>query len=124
MRPYRPTLRASVIYIAVVVVALGYAFYMRYMVLQNTPLNLSCDAGANNLACLNRTVIGPLLYWQVFGWIGLGAAVLAVIRPGFVLLVIALAATALALVLYNGELAGLAAGLIILAFARPAPEPE
>ncbi len=60
----------------------------------------------------------------MFGWTAFGAALINLIRPSLVTFAIALAATAFGLVLYNAGLAGLAAGLLILSFARPAAEPE
>ena len=52
------------------------------------------------------------------------AAVVAFMRPRVVFLSIALMTTALALVLHNAGLGGIAGGLIVLSLARPAPLPE
>jgi hypothetical protein len=49
---------------------------------------------------------------------------LNLVRPSIALILVALAATAFGLVLHNADLAGLAAALLILSLARPAPAPE
>jgi hypothetical protein len=60
----------------------------------------------------------------VFGWVALIAAMLNLIRPSIVLMSVALAAGAFGLVMHNAGLAGLAAALLILSLARPAPTPD
>ena len=57
----------------------------------------------------------------VFGWIALAAAALNLLRPSIFLMTIAIAAAGFGLVLHNADLAGLAAALLILSLARPAP---
>jgi hypothetical protein len=61
---------------------------------------------------------------SVFGWAALAAAALNLVRPSVVLITAVLAAAGLGLVLHNAGLAGLAAALLILSLARPAPAPE
>ena len=58
-----------------------------------------------------------------FGWAALALAVLQLIRPSAALLGAGLVAAAFGIVLYseNVLLAGIATGLMILSFARPAP---
>jgi hypothetical protein len=65
-----------------------------------------------------------LFTYAVFGWTALCAAVLNLLRPSVVLLSLGLAATAFGLVLHNTNLSGLAAALLMLSLARPAPAPE
>ena len=54
----------------------------------------------------------------------LAAAVLNLLRPSVVLVAVALAAAGFGAVLHNLDLAALAAGLLILSLARPAPAAE
>jgi hypothetical protein len=61
---------------------------------------------------------------SVFGWIALITALLNVLQPSIVLMSISLFAVAFGLVLHNADLAGLAAALLILSLARPAPAAE
>ena len=73
----------------------------------------------------------PLWKWQmgagmtlavlVFGIVALIIAVLNIMRPSVVLLTGGLVAAGFGIVLYNVSLSGLAIGLLILGFARPAP---
>jgi hypothetical protein len=122
--PFTPSGRQANWLIAVGLIATGYAIYLRYMVLENVPVGLACDAGQQTWICLSRRIAGTLDNNGAFGWIALGCAIVALIRPGVVLLSFALAATALGLVMHNAGLAGIAGGLIVLSLARPAPVPE
>jgi len=61
---------------------------------------------------------------DVFGAVALLAALLNLIRPSIVLTSLALAAAGFGIVLHNAGLAALAAGLLILSLARPAPATE
>lgn len=110
--------------ITIALVSLGYALYLRYMIIENVQAGLGCDAGLTTWLCLSRRVGLAFDEHGVFGWVALGAAALTFIRPNIVLFAIALAATPFGLVLHNAGLAGLAAGLIVLSLARPAAAPE
>jgi hypothetical protein len=103
--------------------SLGYAMYLRYLVFEQSAVGLACDGGLKTWLCLSRTVAAALFDRQVFGWVALGAAILTVVRPSVPLFAIALVASAFGVVLYNAALAGLAAALLILCFARPGPAP-
>lgn len=121
---FRPSAAALNWVISVGFLALGYAMYMRYLVVENHVVGLACDAGLKTWLCLSRTVVSGLFNNYVFGWISVGAAVLTFIRPSVPLFTIALAASALGIVLYNGAMAGLGAAILILCFARPVVAPE
>jgi len=124
MRPFTPTARQSNWLIATGFSAFGYAIYLRYMILENVPAGLACDAGLKTWLCFSRQVFHALDNSGALGWIALIAAAGAFLRPGMVLVSLALVTTALALVLHNAGLGGLAGGLIVLSLARPAPAPE
>ena len=110
--------------IAIGFVSLGYAMYLRYLVIEQTQIGLACDAGLGTWLCLSRTVVSALFENEVFGWISLGAAVLTLIRPVLPLFTIALAASAFGIVLHNAALSGLTAALLIMCFARPVVDQE
>jgi hypothetical protein len=76
------------------------------------------------LLCTSLRLAIVLYNHSVFGWVALAAALLNLVRPSIPLMLVALAATAFGLVLHNADLAGLAAALLILSLARPAPAPE
>ena len=99
----------------------GYAIYVRYMAIELSSTSLACDAGLQTLLCKSRSLATTLFRNSVFGITALVIAVLHVIRPSIVLLTLGLIAAGLGIVLYNVVLSGLAIGLLILGFARPAP---
>ena len=102
-------------------VTLGYALYLRYLAIEFSTVALACDAGLQTLVCKARSLATVLFKNSVFGITALVIAILHVIRPSIVLLTGGLAAACLGIVLYNVALSGIAIGLLILGFARPAP---
>ena len=99
----------------------GYAIYVRYMAIELSSTSLACDAGLQTLLCKSRSLATTLFRHSVFGITALVIAALHLIRPSIVLLTLGLIAGGLGIVLYNVVLSGLAIGLLILGFARPAP---
>jgi hypothetical protein len=120
-RLFRPSAASLNWVITIGLLALGYAIYLRYLVIEQTQIGLACDGGLKTWLCLSRTVVQAFFENEVFGWVSLGAAVLALIRPTLPLFTIGLAASAFGIVLHNAGLSGLAAALLILCFARPVP---
>jgi hypothetical protein len=102
-------------------VTIGYALYVRYFVIEFSTVALACDAGLQTLPCKARALATVLFKNSVFGIVALVIAGLNFIRPSIVLLTGGLVAACLGIVLYNIVLSGLAIGLFILGFARPAP---
>jgi hypothetical protein len=102
-------------------VTVGYALYLRYLAIEYSSVALACDAGLQTTLCKARTVATYLFRNSVFGITALVIATLHVVRPSIVLLTAGLIAAGLGIVLYNLLLSGLAIGLLILGFARPAP---
>lgn len=119
--PFRLSAPALAVVAATGVVALSVALYLRYRVIQDTGFGLACDAGLGTALCVARTAVSVLFENGVFGGVGVVAAALALIRPGAALVTVALAASAFGVVLHNDGLSGLAAALLILCLARPAP---
>jgi hypothetical protein len=102
-------------------VTIGYALYVRYFVIEFSTVALACDAGLRTMPCEARSLATVLFKNSVFGIVALVIAGLNFIRPSIVLLTGGLIAACLGIVLYNIVLSGLAIGLFILGFARPAP---
>jgi len=124
MRPvFLPTARQWNVLIPIGMSALGYALYMRYLVIQQTNVGLACDAGLATWLCASRRLVIGLHQHSAFGWIALGASALNLVRPSLVLFATGMVAAALGIVLYNAALAGLAAALLILSLARPVSVP-
>ena len=99
----------------------GYALYLRYLAVEFSPVALACDAGVQTTICKMRSLATYLFKHSVFGIVALIIAVLHVMRPSIALLTAGLIAAGFGIVLYNIALSGLAIGLLILGFARPAP---
>jgi hypothetical protein len=102
-------------------ITVGYALYLRYLAIEFSTVALACDAGLQSMLCKTRTLVTVLFQNSVFGIVALVIAALNVIRPSIVLLTGGLIAAGFGIVLYNVGLSGLAIGLFILGFARPAP---
>ena len=101
--------------------SVGYALYLRYLAIELSTVALACDAGLQTLLCKTRLLATSLFQNSVFGVVALVIATLHVIRPSIVLLTGGLIAAGFGVVLYNVNLSGLALGLLVLGFARPAP---
>lgn len=99
----------------------GYALYIRYLMIEFSQFALQCDAGLQSASCSIRSLATYLFKNSVFGIAALVIASLNLMRPSIVLLTGGLIAAGFGIVLYNVVLAGLAIGLLILGFARPAP---
>jgi hypothetical protein len=99
----------------------GYALYLRYLAIELSSVALACDAGLQTMLCKTRILATYLFRNSVFGIVALIIAALHVIRPSIVLLTGGLIAAGFGIVLYNIGLSGIAIGLLILGFARPAP---
>ena len=123
-RPFLPTARQTNWLLIVGFLAVGDAMYLRYLAIEYSPVALVCQSGFNSLLCTTFRSVIVLYGYGVFGWVALIAAVLNLIRPSIVLMTVALAASGFGLVMHNAGLAGLAAALLILGLARPAPTPE
>ncbi|MCX7308282.1 MAG: hypothetical protein NTZ72_10200 [Afipia sp.] len=100
---------------------IGYALYLRYMAIEFTQVRLECEAGLQTMLCKTRILMTYLFKSYVFGIVAMIVAVLHLIRPSIVTLTVGLVAACFGIVLYNIGLSGVALGLLILGFARPAP---
>lgn len=99
----------------------GYALYLRYMAIEFTQVRLECEGGLQTMLCKTRVLMTYLFKSYVFGIVAMIVAVLHLIRPSIVTLTVGLVAACFGIVLYNIGLSGVALGLLILGFARPAP---
>jgi hypothetical protein len=121
---FLPTARQTNVLLVIGFLSLGTAFYLRYLVIEQSSVGLACDAGLQTWLCVARSVATGLFRHSVFGIAALAAAMLNLIRPSVMLLAIALAAGGFGIVLYNVGLSALAAALLMLSLARPAAETE
>ena len=101
--------------------SVGYALYLRYLAIEYSPTALACEAGLQTWLCKTRIATIWLFKNSVLGATALVIAALHLIRPSIVLLTAGVVTAGAGIVLYNIGLSGLAIGLLILGFARPAP---
>ena len=104
--------------------SVGYALYLRYMVIEQSTVSLACEGGLDTWLCLTRKIVIPLFKYSVIGIAALIVAILNVLRPSLVLMALAIAIAGFGVVLYNIGLSALAIGLLILSLARRAPATE
>ncbi len=116
-----PSRRAVVILAVLGLAALGAALFLRYGIIQNTPIGLACEAGEASLTCKVRLAVILMFIQDCFGWTALIAAGVQFWRPNSVALGVGLVFALLGLVLYNTRASALAVTLLVLSFARPAP---
>src|SRR4029077_20979729 len=94
------------------------ALYLRYDIIQNTPIGLACEAGEQSLTCMVRLAPVHLFVQSLFLWAAVGAALLQLWRPNVVAFGIGLLSASFGLVLYNTRLSALAVALLVLSLAR------
>jgi hypothetical protein len=121
---FLPTPRQTNWLLIVAFLSVGEALYLRYMAIEYSNVALACQAGLKTWLCSTFRLTIILYNYVVFGGAALVAALLNLFRPSIVLVTIALAAGGFGIVLHNADLSALAAGLLILSLARPAPAPE
>jgi hypothetical protein len=125
LRPlFLPTARQTNWLLIVGFLAAGEALYLRYMALENVNVSLACQAGLQTWLCTSFRLIIPLYQHGVFGIAALVIALINLVRPSIVLMAAGLAIAGFGVVLHNADLSALAAGLLILSLARPAPAAE
>jgi hypothetical protein len=127
-RSFLPSPRAANLLIALGAAALGYAFYLRYLVIENSTVGLACEAGLGTFACMARKAAIFLFRYQAFGVLAFVASIYHLLRPNIYAFAAGMIAAAFGLVLYNNGLAATAAALLVISFARPVivdmPPPE
>ena len=124
MKLFLPSARATNYLLIVGFCSLGYALYMRYLAIEQTPVGLACEGGLNTWLCFTRHIAIVLFQYSVFGWAALIVAAVNFLRPSLLLFAVALSISCIGVVLYNVGLSALAVGLLLLSFARRAPESE
>jgi len=121
---FLPTARQLNWLLVVAFLSLGEATYLRYLAIDYSPVSLACQAGLDTWLCGTFRLTIVLFNYEVFGGVALAAALLNLLRPSVVLVAVALAAAAFGVALHNADLSALAAGVLILSLARPAPAQE
>jgi len=121
---FLPTARQTNWLLIIAFLSIGEALYLRFMAIENANVALACQVGLKTWLCGTWRLAIVLFNHEVFGAVALVAALLNLMRPSLVLIALALAAAGFGIVLQNADLSALAAGVLILSLARPAPAPE
>lgn len=121
---FLPTARQTNWLLIVAFLSVGQALYIRYMAIENLNVELACQAGLQTWLCSAFRLSIVLFNHEIFGGVALVAALLNLLRPSLVLASVTLAAAGFGIVLHNADLSALAAGVLILSLARPAPAVE
>jgi hypothetical protein len=121
---FLPTARETNVLLVAGFLALGYALYIRYTMIENSAVSIACKPGAQAWVCTVRLVTIALFQNAFFGALAVAAALLNLLRPHVVLAALALASGAAGLVLYNTWLSAFAIALLIISLARPRIVPE
>ena len=120
---FLPTARQTNWLLVIAFLSLGEAMYLRYLAIETSTVSLACQAGLDTWLCGTFRLTILLFRYEAFGAVALVAALLNLLRPSLVPAAVALAAAAFGIVLHNADLSALAAGVLILSLARPAPAP-
>jgi hypothetical protein len=120
-QPFRLSSRQIVSAVVIASVFLGVALCFRYLVLERPGTSGICQGEVDGAVCTAVRLVIYLFHYSVFGWTGVIAAVLNLLRPSFFMLIIGTIAAACGLVLYNAGLAALAVAPLMLSLARLSP---
>lgn len=124
MRMFMPSPRQTNLVIVCAFAALFAAFYIRNFVIGSREIELVCAAGIPDPVCFLRRAALDFRDTQLFGGLALIAAAWHLWRPDFRIFLLALTAAVFGLLLFNTSPSAVAAGLLILSFARPVPMPR
>jgi hypothetical protein len=116
---FLPSKRALAALAILAPAALGAALYLRYAIIQNSAVGVTCEAGEESLTCAVRLAVILMFVRGAFGWVALLASGVQLWRPNVMAFGTGLVFTLLGLVLYNTRVSALAVALLVLSLARP-----
>ena len=121
--PHNWTLRRALCWAVVPLIGFALAFWLRYGVIQPEAIGILCGQAEAPGWCRPRDWLILGQYYEVWGWVALVSAAVALVvtlPPALlrIVLAIALLFSALALVLYNTTLGAVATVLTLLALLR------
>lgn len=120
MRLFLPSARQLNFLLIAGFVSLGYALYLRYLVIEQSSVSLACEAGLQTWTCTIRRILTVFFRHGIFGWAALAAAALNLLRPSLMMFALGLVTGGFGIVLYNVGLSSFAVALLIISLARPA----
>ncbi len=121
MRLFQPAPRQTNVLVALACAALGYALYLRFLVIEAPSVEAACAAGLPRAICSLRNLAIELYRHELFGAVALVAASVHLYRPKLVFFTIAAIAAIFGLMLYNSGTSALAVAFLVMGFARPVP---
>jgi len=125
MKPrFVPTARQTNWLLCVGFLSVGWGLWVRYRALEFPDVSLACQGGLDTWLCGTFRAAIVLYNHDVFGAVALGAALVNLLRPSLSIFAISLAAGGFGIVMHNPGLSALAAALLVVSLARPAPAPE
>lgn len=118
-----PMVRPLVVLAAVVPTVTG-AFWLRFAILENRAVGLSCREGTEDWLCLVRNATTFSYEYALLGSLAVLIAAVNLARPSYVTFTVATVAATIGAILYNVGGAGIAITLLILSLARRERETE
>ncbi|MBS7539922.1 hypothetical protein [Ancylobacter lacus] len=115
---FLPGPRISNLVVACGMGTLAWAFWLRYAVLEQSAVGQACASVVTG-TCVVRATTLSLIEYSAFGIAALVLAAIQLVRPSVAVFTLALMASAAGVVFYNANTAALAAGLLLISFARP-----
>jgi hypothetical protein len=113
-----PMVRRLVALLAIVLLMVICAFWLRFTVLEDRAVGLLCRQGADDWLCLVRDAATFSYEHALLGWFAVLSAAVNLVRPANVTFVVATVAATIAAILYNVGGAAIAITLLILSLAR------
>jgi hypothetical protein len=112
-----PFVRPLVLLATVVPTATG-AFWLRFAILEDRAVGLSCREGSEDWLCLVRNAATFSYEYALLGSFAVLIAAVNLVRPSYVTFAVATGAATIGAILYNVGGAAIAITLIILSLAR------
>ena len=119
-----PMVRPLGVLLATVVPTVTGAFWLRFAILENRAVGLSCREGSEDWLCLVRNATTFSYEYALLGSFAVLIAAVNLARPSYVTFAVATVAATIGAILYNVGGAGIAITLLILSLARRERETE
>jgi cell division protein FtsL len=113
-----PMVRLLVVLLATVVPTVTGTFWLRFAILENRAVGLSCREGSEDWLCLVRNAATFSYEYALLGSFAVLIAAVNLVRPSYVTFAVAAVAATIGAILYNVGGAGIAITLLILSLAR------
>jgi hypothetical protein len=113
-----PMIRQLVAWLAIVVLTVTCAFWLRFAILEDRAVGLLCRQGSDDWLCVVRNAATFSYEYALLGSFAVITAAVNLVRPSPLMLAVATVAATIGAILYNVGGAGIAITLLILSLAR------